>query len=111
MEDLRNFVLLAAVGVDAIELQEKEGQRSFATSETLPKNADWQTLESWGVQRLGDVPDDELFCFCKLPEGWSKRPFGDTDYWTHLIDASGNTRASIFYKAAFYDRDAFLVIE
>lgn len=92
-----------------IEQQEANGQRQLVNSAVLPKNAEWATLQRWGVIK-GDSADD-LFVHCQLPEGWQKRAT-DHSMWSELIDAEGLKRASIFYKAAFYDRDAFVdVIE
>jgi hypothetical protein len=45
-----------------------------------------------------------------LPPGWKVVPT-DHSMWSDLVDAKGEKRASIFYKAAFYDRDAFIRIE
>jgi hypothetical protein len=42
-----------------------------------------------------------------LPDGWQKRAT-DHDMWSELVDADGVVVASMFYKAAFYDRRAFL---
>lgn len=91
-----------------IEQQEAAGQKSLVQSAKMPKQGDWETLKSWGVQRLNDV--DKLFCLCTLPEGWSKRPMGDTSFWSELVDETGTVKATIFYKAAFYDKDAFFNI-
>jgi hypothetical protein len=43
----------------------------------------------------------------KLPEGWHIKAT-DHSMWSNLVDDKGRNRASIFYKAAFYDREAFL---
>lgn len=42
-----------------------------------------------------------------LPEGWRMVPT-DHGYYTDMVDDKGRRRASCFYKAAFYDRDAFV---
>lgn len=94
-----------------IEMQEGQGQRSFVASETLPANLNdsQPILEKFGVKFLGPVDGDPLFQYVELPKGWEK---GATDHsmWSKLVDDKGRDRASIFYKAAFYDRDAFLNI-
>ena len=41
----------------------------------------------------------------KLPAGWKKQAT-DHSMWSKLLDESGAVVASIFYKAAFYDRIA-----
>lgn len=91
-----------------VEEQEKRGQTSFVNSDTLPTDvypADKAKLEEWGVV-FGDVVEgDPIFTHATLPEGWKKVPT-DHDMWSDLVDADGIVRASIFYKAAFYDRSA-----
>ena len=90
---------------DAILRQESRGQSSFVNSDTLPKKCDRQALEALGVV-FGDDADD-LFVFVTLPDGWKKEPT-EHSMWSRLVDGSGFEVASIFYKAAFYDRDAFV---
>lgn len=101
-----------SMGADkAIENQEAQGQKSFVHSETLPvKMGSEQTikiLESAGVKFLGVVEGDPLFRYVELPKGWKKAPTSHS-MWSDLLDEKGRSRASIFYKAAFYDRDAHL---
>jgi hypothetical protein len=96
----------------AIIAQEKHGQKALANSTELPVKIDpaaQKVLSEWGVQ-LGDVLEDKLFRQAILPKGWKKVPTEHSMY-TDLVDDKGRKRASIFYKAAFYDRDAFLSIE
>jgi len=52
---------------------------------------------------------DDLFTSVTLPEGWHKEAT-EHAMWSKLIDDQGRERASIFYKAAFYDRSAFMSI-
>ena len=92
-----------------IEASEANGQRKLVASCQLPTSihGDVKTLEQDGVV-FGDVcKGDPLFRDATLPEGWEKRAT-DHSMWSELVDADGNVRASIFYKAAFYDRDAFI---
>ena len=42
-----------------------------------------------------------------LPAGW-KKVRTDHSMWSKLVDDKGRERASIFYKAAFYDRSAHM---
>lgn len=98
---------------DAIYQQEAAGQESFAQSETLPTDMSEvarNALEKSGVKFLGIIEDDPIFQYVELPEGWQKKPTSHSMY-TDLVDANGKKRASIFYKAAFYDRSARLNIE
>ena len=111
-EDPMNlFVEAMVVGSSqAIENQEKRGQEKFVNSEVLPKRINMGTreqLEEMGIVFGKDV--DDLFVYVTLPEGW-KKVATDHSMWSRLVDDKGQERASIFYKAAFYDRDAFLGI-
>lgn len=53
---------------------------------------------------------DDLFWNVGLPEGWEIKATDHT-MWNELIDNKGRKRAEFFYKAAFYDRDAFIRFE
>jgi hypothetical protein len=50
---------------------------------------------------------DDLFWNVELPEGWTTRAT-DHSMWNELVDNRGRVRAKFFYKAAFYDREAFI---
>ena len=50
---------------------------------------------------------DDLFYSVELPDGW-KIEATDNSMWNDLIDNEGRKRACFFYKAALYDRDAFI---
>jgi hypothetical protein len=99
--------MIAASSPNGIEEQEKNGQSRFAANSTLPRkmNNAQPLLEQLGFV-FGDVAD-ELFVNVQMPEGWSKRAQEGTSYWTDLLDERGRVRGAIFYKAAFYDKDAF----
>ena len=101
--DINNFMVAATPG--GIEAQEAEGQKCFVSDETLPIECPREELEALGFQ-FGDKVDS-LFVACRFPNGWSKRPT-DHSMWSELIDPEGTVRGSIFYKAAFYDRRAFM---
>jgi hypothetical protein len=95
----------------AIENSEVRGQQSLVHSDTLPVDInaeDKGILEAKGVV-FGDRVDD-LFQQVTLPEGWAKKATGHS-MWSKLVDSKGREIASIFYKAAFYDRCAFLHVE
>ncbi len=95
-------------GGSGILAQEAQGQQSFVNSETLPNEMSPATktaLEEAGVKFLEPVKNDELFQYVELPEGWKKVPT-DHSMWSDLVDETGRRRATIFYKAAFYDRRA-----
>lgn len=98
---------------NAILKQEADGQRSFTTSDTLPAKMgqdDRMVLEKAGVVFGDPVAGDDMFTYVTLPAGWQKVATSHS-MWSDLVDEKGRKRASIFYKAAFYDRDAFLRTE
>ncbi len=109
-DPLQFLVASAALGgSSAIDTQSKQGQRSFVASDTLPTDMSLEAkeaLESSGVVFHGVVPNDLLFQYCTFPPGWRK--VQDNMYWSNLLDQYNRTRASIFYKAAFYDRSSHL---
>ena len=90
-----------------IEEQEAHGQQALAASSELPKPTPevQEALERMGVE-FGD-PSDDIFVYAKLPEGWKVRPT-DHPLWSDLVNEQGRTIATIFYKAAFYDRSAHM---
>jgi len=93
-------------GPGAILRQEAHGQSDFVANDTLPIKCMFCTREQ--LEQMGIVfgdPVDDLFVNVQLPEGWRKEPT-DHSMWSHLVDDQGRKRASIFYKAAFYDRNA-----
>lgn len=100
------------MGSRAIEAQEKRGQSKLTASSVLPvkinSGGDRSVLEAWGIVFHDDDADD-LFVPVDLPEGWTVEAT-DHAMWSKLLDDQGRERASIFYKAAFYDRDAFINI-
>jgi hypothetical protein len=112
IEENPMLVLLEAmIGVkDPIERQEERGQQDFVNSAVLPHKFNFCTMEQFtemGIVFGGKV--DDLFSNATLPDGWRKEATNHS-MWSKLIDDQGRERASIFYKAAFYDRDAFLNI-
>jgi hypothetical protein len=102
---------------NAIEAQEKRGQEQFVTSSQLPKKINnprnTNPLEFYpklGIKVFTVSKGDDLFFGVELPKGW-KKIGTDHDMWSELHDDKGRKRAGIFYKAAFYDRDAFIDFE
>lgn len=120
-----------------IENQERQGQQSVVRNQRLPKRVNetgmWQILskgitdsmdyderheistqnniaytkeqyEKMGIVILGEY--DDLFYNVQLPSGWQIKATSHS-MWNELIDDKGRKRANFFYKAAFYDRDAF----
>lgn len=93
----------------AIRALEKRGQQQLVNSDRLPSEfkgdrAEWEAL---GFTFGDPDPDDPLFMPATLPEGWKREP-ADHDMWSYVTDQHGRHRAEVFYKAAFYDRSAFM---
>lgn len=93
--------------------QEKAGQAELAKrgrDAQLPKDCSAEcrkALEAAGVKFFEMVDGDPLFRHATLPVGWEIKPT-DHDMYSDLLDEQGRKRASIGYKAAFYDRWAQL---
>lgn len=102
---------MMAVGTSAsINNQESCGQAELVNSEVLPTDGIEllrKTIEGAGGKLLEKVEGDEMFTNVILPDGWKKQA---TDHAMHsdVIDDKGRLRASMFYKAAFYDRSAHI---
>lgn len=93
-----------------IEGMEARGQQELINSQSVPTEGS-EALVSLGVV-LGDPdPDDPLFRPAQLPEGWKLVPAPDHSMWNYIVDGEGKRQAAIFYKAAYYDRRAFVRLE
>ena len=106
--DIENAIVASTPG--GIERQEAKGQRTFVASKTLPKECLYSTreqLEALGIVFHEDA--DDLFVRVTLPQGWRKVATSHSMH-SDLVDEQGRKRASIFYKAAFYDRCAFITL-
>jgi hypothetical protein len=101
--------LFETMGKGGIEAQEQRGQDELVRSEVLPAKGDWEELTKLGFVKGEPVNGDPLFVHAKLPAGWKKKG-SDHAMWSYVLDEKGEERASIFYKAACYDRDAFISI-
>ena len=105
--DMDNFMVAATPG--GIEAQEAMGQAALVgTKDTLPKDCPQKELEALGFVFGG--PIDDLFINVTFPAGWSKKAT-EHSMWSELLDETGKKRGAIFYKAAFYDRRAFIRLE
>lgn len=100
-----------------IENQERQAQRSMVGSQRLPRMVQfglrygltWDAIcATWGMTVGGEF--DDLFNYVTLPAGW-QIVASDHSMWTQLADEQGRARALIFYKGAFYDRRAHIVIQ
>ncbi|MFF1633953.1 hypothetical protein [Leifsonia sp. NPDC058248] len=84
---------------------ESAGQQQLVNSDEIPTDAPWGELEALGFVKGERVPRDDLFTRATLPAGW-KREASDHAMWSYIVDERGIRRVSVFYKAAFYDRNA-----
>lgn len=96
---------------DYITGMEADGQRQLVNSDRLPVRSGGDDAYLKLGFTFGD-PDasDPLFRPATLPPGW-KREGSDHSMWSYIVDEQGRKRVGIFYKAAFYDRDAFMRLE
>ncbi len=100
--------ILAGTADGQVEKQEARGQKEFVASEQLPvEGSDDPYVLALGIEFGEPSSGDDLFREAKLPEGWTKRAT-EHSMWSEIVDETGEARASVFYKAAFYDRRAFI---
>lgn len=107
----------AAAGKEIVA-SEKRGQaelvaRAKGKEAQLPCDISRESravLEAAGVKFLGPAGNDPLFQRAELPAGWKVEPTQHS-MWSRLIDDKGRRRATIFYKAAFYDRRAHMNVK
>lgn len=89
---------------------EAAGQRQLVNSTDLPAEMNSGTdddLIALGFTLGEPHASDPMFRPATLPTGWSKQGT-DHSMWSQVVDQHGRKRLSIFYKAAFYDRSAFI---
>jgi len=100
--------LLGGSAAGHFERQEARGQQELCASTQLPqKGSESEEIQALGIEWGESAKGDELFREATLPEGWEKRAT-DHSMWSEIVDETGKVRAEVFYKAAFYDRDAFI---
>jgi hypothetical protein len=91
-----------------IEDMESSGQRQLVASDQIPTDCS-ATIEQLKAMGFTDIQDkderDPLFRSVTFPPGWKKVRTGHS-MWSDIVDERGRKRAALFYKAAFYDRDA-----
>lgn len=99
--------VLGGVG-EYVEGMEAAGQRQLVESAVLPRTrnlGDDDAFVDLGFE-FGEAVDD-LFRRATLPLGWRKEGSSHS-MWSYVVDEKGYRRVQVFYKAAFYDRDAFM---
>lgn len=108
--DMHNALVAATPG--GIEGQEKAGQAMLTLKfNQLPKDGmerHREALERFGFKIGSDV--DDIFVGVTAPDGWTLRP-SDHSMWSYIHDEQGRKRGAVFYKAAFYDRNAHLSLQ
>lgn len=98
---------------NAIEAQEAQGQKELQNASQLPADPNDKRIDikeqyrHMGIKVIEQSNDDSLFFDVTLPEGWKIEPTNHS-MWSDLVDNKDRKRASIFYKAAFYDRSAHI---
>jgi hypothetical protein len=94
-------------GPQGVEASEKRGQAELVASELLPVDlgGEEELFLQLGFKLGPHVPGNALFREATLPSGWAKRKSSHS-MWSYIDDEHGRERVAIFYKAAFYDRDA-----
>lgn len=111
-------------GGRGIREQERAGQSEVQYADQIPTSFDpnMEEMKALGCDTPDDLlrlvgftlgpvtPGDPLFRAATLPPGWTKRRT-DHDLYTDFLDAEGNKRGGIMYKAAFYDRSARMWLE
>lgn len=108
--ELTGMLLLATGDTGAvIGAQERAGQAQLVHSDRLPTDIHGDRADFEAIGFTFGEPDDRdpMFAPATLPEGW-KREGSDHAMWSYIVDQLGRRRASIFYKAAFYDRSAHM---
>lgn len=109
--DLAAFLAAAQIGGtgEAIQHVERQGQLDFVLDDDfMPVNGDWNALEAFGFASP-EPTDDALFARTALPAGWTKAA-EEHEMGSVVLDERGVPRVSVFYKAAFYDRQASFTV-
>lgn len=106
-QDASDFEKLVTALPGGIERQEAAGQRQLVADSALPSEGLLEVAAQLGITVIGPRTGDSIFSDVTLPAGW-KLQATEHPMWSSLIDETGHRRADIFYKAAFYDRRAFI---
>jgi len=111
----KDFYMLMALAMggeeNAIEIMEKKGQMEAVNSSRVSKKMfpDKSLWESLGF-KFKDIPNDDVLYEAELPEGWKVIPT-EHQMWNNIVDKNNMVRATMFYKASFYDRDSHMSLE
>lgn len=106
--DDNNFAnFMAASSPGGIEAQERMGQKDVCRKTMIPKEMipNRRAYEDMGIHIRNDAND--IFFSADYPKDWTIKPTNNP-YYSLIIDNTGKERAQIFYKAAFYDKSAYI---
>lgn len=113
-EEAMNNPIIGLLSAMNIKGQEMNGQSQLIKSTQMPSRigsrengSAFMQYEKMGIKVISITKGDEIFCDVELPIGWKKRCTNHS-MWNELIDDKGRIRATLFYKASFYDREAFI---
>ncbi len=111
-ESVASKIAFVLGGSDEILHSEAQGQVELVMSDVLPTDLGGSKIlfEALGFTFGEVVKNDPIFQYVKLPDGWTKLPT-DHSMWSKIVDQDNNDRVAIFYKAAFYDRNAFAFLK
>lgn len=90
------------------ELSEARGARLPTQGTSTPDEI--ERCKAIGIKLGPVVSGDPLFRQAQLPAGWTTAPSHEDSRTTDILDQHGNRRGYVWYKAASYDRAAYLVI-
>jgi hypothetical protein len=112
-KDAAGMILKAMIGIpigQQIEDQEAKGQELVSKLCLIPKDVRDRKLADLILEGFVCLKDfDDLFFQMNLPEGWRILASRKGSYWSTILDELGKIRYRLFYKAACYDRRAFIV--
>jgi hypothetical protein len=110
-----DWLLLLDSDPTGIQRQERAGQVQLVAPRPdrvfqLPrKGLDADVCKVLGMRVIGPSDGDALFMDVYVPDTLTVRANPESDSrWSQIVDADGTVIADMFYKAAFYDRDAFI---
>jgi hypothetical protein len=89
----------------AVERQEAAGQKKLVESTSMPHELQPSREAFEGVGFVFHQTIDTVFVAASLPDGWTRRAT-EHAMWSDILDQKGRRRVAVFYKAAFYDRNA-----
>ncbi len=102
---------LSQAGPGLVDPQRARGQQQLLESDALPtrlRAVDARVLRKLGFQFGRPYPHDPLFRPAVLPDAWRLRPTPHV-LWSHIVDGDHSLRYQVFYDAAYFRRQAFIL--